>query len=53
VWEDIQEGGIEELIFPQIEDGALYSIRVTNQCVDWEGESSYDLEVYKIEEEEK
>jgi len=53
MWEDITESIACDgaVIFPQnIENGELYSVRVVNEYKNWEGEYSYDLEIYKIEE---
>ena len=38
------------LIFPEIEDGVEYSIRITNVTTDWESGIVYDwdMEIYKL-----
>lgn len=40
--------------FPEIEDRALYSLRIVNETYDWESGhcDGYDLEFYKVEENE-
>jgi len=42
----------EGVIFPEIEDKALYRLRVVNETYDWESGycDGYDLEFYKVEE---
>ena len=43
------------VIIPEIEDYALYRIRVTNETTDWESGycDGYDFEFYKVEEDDK
>ena len=45
----------EGVIIPNIEDGALYGIRVTNETHDWDSGycDGYDFEFYRIKEDDK
>lgn len=53
--DDMQERATDHsLILPEIEDKALYSVRVTNVSHDWEtGQvDDWDVEVFKLPKEE-
>lgn len=46
---------IEGIIMPEVEDGALYVLRMTNVETDWETGivDGWDYEFYKVEEDDK